>query len=237
MKHTYLMAASLCGLLHSPASLAQAPPTVPVRSHLLSAGFRAGNCGVIMPTQYTVGYEGRLAPRFSWSSTIGYNQERRHSHLQYIVYRSSDTPLEDAVVDDHFTGKRQHISLTTQVKYFLAPKRAALIGLYVSGGVIVTYETLRTRHTDLKLLRYNYDAHVWRPQVTARLGRQWALGSHWALDTFVGADAIVGKEPRDRISAPAPGSAYTYQPPQTVGRLAWDTLLTPTAGAAMGYRF
>lgn len=237
MKYAYSIAASLSGLLSAQATLAQAPPTAPLRSHLLSAGLRAGNCGVIMPTQYTVGYEGLLTPRFSWSSTMGYNQQRRHSHHQYIPYRSSDIPLEEAAVDDHFTQKRQAISLTTQVKYFLEPKRAALMGLYVSGGVIVTYETLRARHTDLKLLRYNYDAHVWRPQATARLGRQWALGPRWALDTFIGADAIVGKQRRDKPSLPPPGSTYIYQPPQTVGELAWDTLLTPTAGGAIGYRF
>ena len=200
----------------------QTSSPVPLRSHLLTVGFRGGNCGASQPAQYTLGFGTALSARFRLHTDVGYNQQTIRDHLQTIVFHSNTTPLEDALIDDYSTTRRRHVSLTMQVRYVLESGKAPGVGLYVGGGVIGTYETRSMTHTDVKL--GNEYLRAWRAQAALRMGRQWALGARWALDTYVGGDAIVlGQRDRGRSGS--------------VGRLPVATLLTPTAGAAVGYRF
>lgn len=223
MKHGYFFAVLLGLGTGEPISAAgQTSSPAPLRSHLLTVGFRGGNCGVSQPAQYTLGFETALSTRFRLHAGMGYNQQTIRNHWETIVFHSNTTPIEDATYIDNSTTRRRHVSLTTQVRYVLEPGKAPGMGLYVGGGVIGTYETRRVTHTDVKL--GNEYVRAWRAQAALRMGRQWALGARWALDTSVGADAIVlGQRDRGRSGS--------------VGRLPFATLLTPTAGAAIGYRF
>ncbi|MCC3153263.1 DUF3575 domain-containing protein [Hymenobacter sp. BT770] len=200
----------------------QTSAPVPLRSHVLTVGFRGGNCGVGQPAEYTLGFETALSTRFRLHTGVGYNQQTIRSHDQYIVYHPDSTPLEEASYNDHSRTRRRHVSLTTQVRYVLERGKAPGVGLYVGGGVVGTYETRSMTHTDVKLGNENFQA--WRAQAALHIGRQWALGSRLALDTFIGGEAIV-LGLRDRGQS------------RSVGHLPFDTLLTPTAGAAVGYRF
>ena len=223
MKHGYFFAALLGLSMGEPMSAAgQTSSPALLRSYLLTVGFRGGNCGVSQPAEYTLGFETALSTRFRLNMGVGYNQQTIRNHWQTIVYHPDTTPLEDAYINDYSTTRRRHVSLTTQVRYMLQPGKAPGVGLYVGGGFIGTYETRSITHTDVKL--GNEYVRAWRTQAALRVGRQWALGARLALDTFVGGDAIV-LGLRDRGQS---GS---------VGHLPFDTLLTPAAGVAVGYRF
>ena len=223
MKYGYFFAFLLGLYMSGPIAVAgQTSVPLPLRSHLLTAGFRGGNCGASQPAQYTLGFGTVLSARFRLHTEVGYNQQTIRDHLQTIVFHSDTTPLENALIDDYSTTRRRHVSLTTQVRYMLESGKAPGVGLYVGGGGIGTYEIRSITHTDVKL--GNEYLRAWRAQAALRMGRQWALGARWALDTYVGGDAIVlGQRDRGRSGS--------------VGRLPFATLLTPTAGAAVGYRF
>ena len=223
MKHGYFFAVLLgLGMGESISAAGQTSSPAPRRPRLLTVGFRGGNCGVSQPAEYTLGFETALSTRFRLHAGVGYNQQTIRNHSETIVYHPNTTPLEDAYYNDNSTTRRRHVSLTTQVRYVLERGKAPGMGLYVGGGVIGTYETRSMTHTDAKLGNEYFQA--WRTQAALRVGRQWALGSRIALDTYVGGDAILWAQ-------------HGQVPSKSVGRLPFATLLTPTAGAAVGYRF
>lgn len=226
MHYLYRFAVGL--LLMSAAAVAQAQHAPPLRTHMISAGVRVGNGGVVMPLQYTMGYEWQLGRRLSFLTGFAYSQKRNEGTVQTILYGRG-------VIDDHSIEKRHLSSLTTQLRYFLESSKPALLGLYVGGGVIATYENRRMQHTDAQLK--DFRVHAWRGQAALRFGRQWAIGSRLALDTFIGADAVF-LEKRNEVQFDisllgSPG----YKTPKGLGELPLKTILTPTAGAALGYRF
>lgn len=232
MKHRYWFAALLGWALGSPFAAAGQPgSSAPPRSHQLSVGFRGGNCGVSQPAQYTLGFETALSSRFRLHAGVGYNQQTIRTHWETILFHPDTTPLADAVIIDNSTTRRRHVSWTTQVRYGLERGKAPGMGCYVGGGGIATYETRSVTHTDVKL--GNERVRAWRAQAALRVGRQWALGARWALDTYAGGDAIVWEQ-RNEVSPGFQPGTPAFRP---LGRLPFATLLTPTAGAAVGYRF
>ena len=232
MKHRYFFAVLLGWGMGEPISAAgQVHSPAPLRSHLLAAGFRGGNCGVSQPAEYTLGFETALIPRFLLHVEAGYNQQTIHGHLQTIVFHPDNVPLEDAIIDDYSTTRRRHVSLTTQARYLFEPRKAPGMGLYVGVGGIGIYETRSMTHTDAKL--GNEHVRAWRAQAALRVGRQWPLGARWALNTYVGGDVIVWEQRNEVPPSFQPGApAY-----QSLGRLPFTTVLTPTGGAAVEYRF
>lgn len=232
MKYGYFFAALLgLSLGESISAAGQTSSPAPLHSHLLTVGFRGGNCGVSQPAEYALGVETVLTSRFRLHVEGGYNQQTIHGHLQTIVYHPDNVPLEDALIDDYSTTRRRHVSLTAQARYLFEPGKAPGMGFYVGVGGIGTYETRSMTHTDAKL--GNEHVRAWRAQAALRMGRQWPLGARWAFDTYVGGDVIVWEQRNEVPPSFKPGApAY-----RSLGRLPFATVLTPTGGVAVGYRF